>query len=87
VLRRRPINWGIVVLLAVIGTAAGVALTFAAGSVCSDGVSESFCGLNFLVWNFSSEAAIAASGALGAVAGALFGFILDSGLARRRSAG
>jgi hypothetical protein len=51
----------------------GVGLTFAAGGVCSDGVSESFCGLNFLVWNFSSSVAVLLAAALGAALGAGLG--------------
>ena len=76
----------LVTLFALIGAAVGIVLTFAAGSVCSDGVTESFCGLNFLVWNFSSTVAVALSAALGGLVGALLGLVAGFGLPRGESA-
>jgi hypothetical protein len=70
-------------LLALIRAAVGIALTFAAGIVCADGVSESFCGRNFLVWNLSSGAAFAWVGMFGAVVGALLGWSAALLLTRR----
>jgi hypothetical protein len=57
-------------------------LTLAAGGVCVDGVSESFCGRSFLIWNFSSRAAFAWAGTVGAVAGASLGFVANGALLR-----
>jgi hypothetical protein len=85
--RHRPINWLLVSILALIGAAVGVALTLAAGSVCSDGVSESFCGRNFLVWNFSSGAAFVWAGLLGALVGASLGFMATVVRQTRRPVG
>jgi hypothetical protein len=73
----------LVTLLAVVGAASGIVLTLAAGEYCSDGDVESFCGLNFLVWNLSSEVATALSAALGALAGALLGFVAGLAFLRR----
>jgi hypothetical protein len=73
----------LVTLLAVVGAASGILLTLAAGEYCSDGVVESWCGLNFLVWNFSSEVATALSATLGAVVGALLGFVAGLVFLRR----
>ena len=84
--RRSGARWFLVLVLALVGAGLGIALTLAAGSVCVDGVSDSFCGLNFLVWNLSSGAALAAAATLGAVIGALVGFVVDFGFARRSSA-
>jgi hypothetical protein len=76
----------LLIALAVVGAAVGVGLTVATGTVCVDGTSESFCGLNFLVWNLSTGAAIAAAAFLGAAVGILLGFLVSVGLARRSPA-
>jgi hypothetical protein len=81
--RRRPGSRLFILMLATVGATLGIALTLAAGGVCSDGVSESFCGLNFLVWNLSSGAALAASAALGALIGTVVGLGLTLTLGRR----
>jgi hypothetical protein len=73
-------------ILALFGAATGIALTLAAGTVCSDGVSESFCGLNFLVWNLSSVAAVTLSTALGAVVGGVLGLVVSLVFFRRSRA-
>jgi hypothetical protein len=56
-------------LVPVLGAAIGVGLTLAAGTVCVDGVDESFCGLNFLVWDLSTPVAITLAAVLGYVLG------------------
>jgi hypothetical protein len=72
--------------LTAVGAIVGVVLSFAAGGVCADGVSESFCGRSFLVWNMTSGAAVALSAVTGAVVGGLLGLIVVFELSRRRSA-
>jgi hypothetical protein len=85
--RQRQIRWLLVVLLAVLGAGLGIALTLAAGGVCVDGVSESFCGHNFLVWNFSSGGAFAWAGSLGALAGASLGLVASATVPRQARSG
>lgn len=69
--------------LAAFGAAVGIVLTMAAGEYCSEGTVESFCGLSFLVWHFSSGVATALSAALGTLVGALLGFVAGLVLLRR----
>lgn len=73
----------LVALLAVVGAASGIVLTLAAGEYCSDGADKSFCGLSFLVWNFSFGVATALSAGLGALVGALLGFVAGVVFLRR----
>ena len=80
-------RWLPTIVLTGVGAIAGAVLTLAAGSVCVDGVSESFCGMNFLVWNMSSASAIALGAASGGSIGALLGLVVTIVLTRRRAAG
>jgi uncharacterized membrane protein len=64
----------LVAVLAILGAAIGVGLTLAAGTVCVDrSDDQSFCGLNFLVWNLSTPVAIVLATALGSVVGIVLG--------------
>lgn len=78
------IRWLPPALLAGIGAIVGAVLSFATGSYCMDGVSESFCGKSFFVWNMTSGGAVALSAVTGAVIGAIFGLSIVLALSRRR---
>jgi hypothetical protein len=78
-------RWLLTVLLAGLGAIVGVVVTFfAASRGCFDMVTDSFCGISFLVWNLSIGGAFAAAALLGAVVGTLIGALVALGLARRR---
>jgi hypothetical protein len=70
-------------LVPVLGAAIGVGLTLAAGTVCVDGVDESFCGLNFLVWDLSTPVAITLAAVLGYVVGFALVFVAGMVFVRR----
>ncbi len=77
--RRRRL---LVTLLAAVGATTGIVLLLAIGECSVEAEIESACNLGFLVWNISVGAATALSAALGALAGALLGFVASPFLRR-----
>lgn len=76
-------RWVLIGGMGAVGAVVGVILTLAAGTVCVDGVDESFCGLNLLTWDLSSGVAIGLASALGGLVGGMLGFLASLVFSRR----
>jgi hypothetical protein len=73
----------LVAILSAIGAVVGVLLTLAAGTVCVDRFPDSFCGLNVLIWDLSTSAALVSAALLGGIAGGFLGALVAVVRARR----
>lgn len=76
-------RWWPTLLLTGLGAVIGLVLSFLAGAVCVDGVTDSFCGKSFLVWNMTTGAAVGLWAATGALVGAVVGLVTSFAFSRR----